>query len=78
MNILIYKWKAYNYLDIEKTFLYMGHTVDSIEQMLASYDEDRNFEERLESVLEKCSYDMVFSVNYFGCISNVCECLLDL
>jgi len=73
MNILIYKWKAYNYLDIEKTFLYMGHTVDSIEQMLASYDEDRNFEERLESVLEKCSYDMVFSVNYFGCISNVCE-----
>lgn len=73
MNILIYKWKAYNYLDIEKTFLYMGHMVDSIEQMLTSYDEDRSFEERLESVLGKCDYDVVFSVNYFGCISNVCK-----
>lgn len=41
MKILIYKWHAYNYLDIEKTFLSLGHSVESIEQTLASYDEDR-------------------------------------
>lgn len=73
MKILIYKWHAYNYLDIEKTFLSLGHSVESIEQTLASYDEDRAFETRLTGILAEGGYDMVFTVNYFGCISNVCR-----
>lgn len=74
MKILMYKWHAYNYLDIEKTLLSMGHSVDSVEQTLASYDEDRAFELRLEKILrDGADYDMVFTVNYFGCISNVCR-----
>ncbi len=39
MRILMYRWKAYNYRDIEQTFLLLGHTVDNIEQELA----DRGF-----------------------------------
>ena len=35
-HILIYKWKAYNYLDIYQTFLTMGYEVDVIEQHLPS------------------------------------------
>lgn len=74
MKILMYKWHAYNYLDIEKTFLSLGYSVDSIEQTLASYDEDKAFEMRLEKILrDGAEYDMVFTVNYFGCISNVCH-----
>ena len=74
LHILMYKWRAYNYLDIEKNFLVLGHRVDVIEQELQSYDEDVEFEMRLQQLLEQEDrYDMVFTVNYFGCISNVCE-----
>ena len=34
MRILMYRWKAYNYRDIEQTFRLLGHTVDNIEQEL--------------------------------------------
>lgn len=30
----MYRWKAYNYRDIEQTFRLLGHTVDNIEQEL--------------------------------------------
>lgn len=78
LHILIYKWRAYNYLDIEKNLLALGHQVDIIEQELQSYDEDAEFEAHLKQLLQiggesKRAYDMVFTVNYFGCISNVCH-----
>ena len=44
MHILMYRWKAYNYRDIEQTFLLLGHTVDNIEQELGSYDVSPEFE----------------------------------
>lgn len=31
------------------------------------------FETRLTGILAEGGYDMVFTVNYFGCISNVCR-----
>ena len=40
----MYRWKAYNYRDIEQTFLLLGHTVDNIEQELGSYDVSPEFE----------------------------------
>lgn len=72
-QILIYKWKAYNYLDIYQTFLSMGFQVDVIEQHLPSYDEDADFSRRLKELLEKKNYDFVFTVNYFGVISDTCQ-----
>ena len=30
MHILMYRWKAYNYRDIEQTFRLLGHTVDNL------------------------------------------------
>ncbi|MDD6241773.1 MAG: DUF3880 domain-containing protein [Roseburia hominis] len=73
MHILMYRWKAYNYRDIEQTFLLLGHTVDNIEQELGSYDVSPGFERVIEEKIRGTHYDMVFTVNYFPLISNVCE-----
>lgn len=73
MHILMYRWKAYNYRDIEQTFLLLGHTVDNIEQELGSYDVSPEFERVIEERIRGTHYDMVFTVNYFPLISNVCE-----
>ncbi|WP_456109631.1 CgeB family protein [Roseburia hominis] len=69
----MYRWKAYNYRDIEQTFLLLGHTVDNIEQELGSYDVSPGFERVIEEKIRGTHYDMVFTVNYFPLISNVCE-----
>lgn len=73
MRILMYRWKAYNYRDIEQTFRLLGHTVDNIEQELGSYDIDPEFEKKIEHLLIQNQYDMVFTVNYFALISNSCQ-----
>ena len=73
MHILMYRWKAYNYRDIEQTFLLLGHTVDNIEQELGSYDVSPEFEKVIEQKIRENHYDMVFTVNYFPLISNVCQ-----
>ena len=73
MHILMYRWKAYNYRDIEQTFLLLGHTVDNIEQELGSYDVSPEFERVIEEKIRGTHYDMVFTVNYFPLISTVCE-----
>ena len=73
MHILMYRWKAYNYRDIEQTFLLLGHTVDNIEQELGNYDVSPEFERVIEEKIRGTHYDMVFTVNYFPLISNVCE-----
>lgn len=73
MHILMYRWKAYNYRDIEQTFLALGHTVDNIEQRLGNYDVEPEFEQVIEERLKGTHYDFVFTVNYFALISNVCD-----
>lgn len=73
MRILMYRWRAYNYLDIERTFQMMGHTVENIQQQLGNYDIDDEFQEYLEHLLDREHYDMVFTVNYFAVISNACQ-----
>lgn len=72
MHILMYRWKAYNYRDIEQTFRLLGHTVDNIEQELGSYDVSPEFEQVIEKKIHENNYDMVFTVNYFPLISNAC------
>lgn len=73
MRILMYRWRAYNYRDIEQTFRSMGHTVDNIWQKLEDYDSNPEFEAVMEQKIRENHYDMVFTVNYFALISNVCQ-----
>lgn len=73
MRILVYRWKAYNYRDIEETFRVMGHVVEHIERKLENYDIAPEFEELLRCRLMDGHYDMVFTVNYFPVISKACR-----
>lgn len=73
MHVLMYRWKAYNYRDVEETFKLLGHTVDNLEQKLGNYDIDPAFEQILKERLKQVDYDMVFTVNYFAVISNICQ-----
>ncbi|MGN0348699.1 MAG: DUF3880 domain-containing protein [Roseburia sp.] len=73
MYILLYRWRAYNYRDIEETFKRLGHRVDNLEQELGSYDVSPEFEWVLEQKIRENCYDWVFTVNYFAIISNVCQ-----
>lgn len=72
-RILIYKWRAYNYLDVCQTFIGLGFEIEQIEQHLPSYDEDAEFSARLSKCLREKEYDFVFTINYFGVISDTCE-----
>ena len=73
MNILVYRWKAYNYTDVIATFVQLGHQVDELEYHLDCYDEDEVFFELLSNKLKQKAYDFVFTMNYFGVVSDVCE-----
>lgn len=73
MRILVYKWKAYNYVDVLEAMSSLSVEITVIEQELKSYDEDEEFEIRLQTILEESAYDAVFTMNYFAVISEVCH-----
>lgn len=72
-RILMYRWKAYNYIDIKETFQKMGYVVDEVKQKLESYDVDEGFAAKMKQMLQNTEYEFVFTVNYFALISNVCQ-----
>ncbi len=72
MKILVYKWKAYNYMDILEAFLNLGYEYITVEQDLDCYDEDPTFEAKLAKLVMKNACDMIFTVNYFALITTVC------
>ena len=72
-KILMYRWKAYNYIDIKEGFFELGYEIDEIAQELLNYDIDEEFAEALKKKILENTYEFVFTVNYFGLISNVCQ-----
>ena len=72
-RILIYRWRAYNYLDVRETFLRMGYEVEEVRQDLESYDVSDDFAQLLRNKLTSTVFDFVFTINYFPVISDVCE-----
>ena len=72
-RILMYRWNAYNYLDVKVNFERMGYEVEEVWQKLESYDVDAAFSEKLSSMLDEKAYEFVFTVNYFAVISEVCR-----
>lgn len=87
MKILFYQWKAYNQRDIEQGFLRRGHQVERFFMEMGNFERDDVFEEAFVKKLLGCPsagglpegqgaapvYDLVFSVNYFPLISDICE-----
>ena len=73
MKILVYRWKAYNYMDVLAEFDALGYEVDIIKHGLKNYDEDEYFKEMMVSRLREGAYDFVFTINYFPIIAEACH-----
>lgn len=81
MKILFYQWKAYNQRDIEQALLRRGHQVEGFWMEMGNFEKDDVFEAafcgKLLTLTEENTlvpaYDLVFSVNYFPLISDICE-----
>lgn len=73
MKILIYEWEAYQYRDIIQGFLLLGHQTLVTKERPSSYDEDPAWQKRFEKRIREEAADLVFTVNYFGVISDACE-----
>lgn len=73
MNVLFCRWKAYGQEYLEEVFWNLGCETDSIEFRMQSYCDNPEFENILRDKLNIGHFDLVFSLNYFGSISNVCD-----
>lgn len=73
MNILVYRWDIFPYDDIINELKEQGHLVDVLAFPVVSHIKDALFEEKLAEYIKTGKYDVVFSVNYFTTISNVCH-----
>lgn len=78
MKILFIEWESYGYQDIKEAFAEEGHELVCFPFKVFGYRgeellHDPATESRLQSVLKKEVPDLVFSVNYFPVISNVCK-----
>lgn len=73
MRILLYKWKVYTQYDIVIELKKMGHEVDLFERKLRNHNEDAQFSQELSELVIDKKYDLVFSVNYFGAVSDACK-----
>ncbi len=73
MNILVYKWDIFTYEDIINELKKQGHLVDVLAFPVSSHIKDEVFEEKLTKYIKTDRYDIVFSINYFTTISNICH-----
>ena len=75
MKILMYKWKVYNQSDVAEAFEYFGYTVDMYEEKPVNSNSITGYKEHdMKEISDVISeYDIVFSLNYFPHISDVCE-----
>ncbi len=73
MKILFYRWNVFYQEDIIEVFENMGYTVDTLKQGHEEYNEDEAFTREIIRRIKEDGYSMVFSVNYFGTLSDACE-----
>lgn len=81
MRILFYCWKAYNQRAVISCLRDRGHLVDELYFEMANFEADSEFEKMFRSKLIlsengdtlASAYDIVFSINYFPIISDICE-----
>ncbi len=73
MKILVYKWDIFPYDDIIDAMNKQGHDTDVLAFEIKNHVKDDDFNMILSKYLEDGNYDLVFSVNYFTTISNICH-----
>lgn len=73
MKILMYRWKAYNHDDMYHALLDMGYEVEVTLREASNYERDEDYAAELTRQIRENGYDMMFSINFFPILSNVCE-----
>lgn len=73
MKILMYQWKVYHQQDILEALQECGHEVETISDRPFNYNDDPDFVEMLAQKITEGQYDCMFSVNYFGVVSDACQ-----
>lgn len=74
MNVLIIEWNAFGKEDLKEAFLAEGHRLISFPfSTKRDARQDPEVEGDLTATLRKENPDVVFSLNYFPLISNVCN-----
>lgn len=72
MRILFFKSNKFMQSDITELLLNSGHHLDTITYVFQDYSKDDFFADKLEKRLKRISYDIVFSLNFYPIISDVC------
>lgn len=73
-KVLFFQWNALMQKDVEKALLARKDIeVDMISYEFADLDYDSYFEKRFPEHLLKKAYDMVFSINFFPVLSDICN-----
>jgi len=72
MKILVYRWDIYPYENIISTLKKQGHLVDVLAFPISNHISDRNFTSILEEKLRENTYGLVFSVNFYAVIAQIC------
>lgn len=73
-KILFFQWNALMQKDVEEALLARKDIeVDMISYEFADWDYDAYFEKRFPEHLLKKAYDMVFSINFFPVLSDICN-----
>lgn len=78
MRILYYYWDEFNGEDCMDAMKRLGHQVDVLKLKLESYDLTPQVDEKFRSLLTKeidgkRYYDIVYSFDYYPCISDACS-----
>lgn len=73
-KILFFQWNALMQKDVEEAFLERDDVeLDCVSYEFADWDKDEYFERKFPAWLTKKPYDMVFSINFFPVLSDVCN-----
>ncbi len=73
-KILFFQWNALMQKDVEEALLDRNDVeLDCVSYEFADWDKDEYFERKFPAYLLKKRYDMVFSINYFPVVSDVCD-----
>jgi spore maturation protein CgeB len=70
---LVYRWKAYNQMDVETALRKAGVELSFTDFVCSSIDEDEAFVQKMVRRIREDDFDFVFSINYFTVISNACN-----
>lgn len=73
-KILFFQWNALMQNDVEEAFRSMENVeLDCISYEFADWDNDEYFERKFPQHLLKKKYDLVFSINFFPVLSDICD-----